>query len=221
MSESDNDCLIQSTSESLAENELGKYEFLVAIVIWYDILSVVNVVSKQLQSKNMVIDDAMKKIEDLVSFFKTYRETRFSKALESAKEIAIEMNIDPVFVRKREIIRKRYFDENQNDVSSSVPQSLEESFKTNYFLAVVDQAIVSLNSRFEQYQEYEKTFGFLFTSDKLRSLGDNDLKSCCLRLEAALKHDEVYDIDGIDLYVELKLLVHSMPKEKMGPVGKA
>ncbi|GJV03341.1 zinc finger MYM-type protein 1-like protein [Tanacetum coccineum] len=152
--ESDNDALIQSTSESLAENELGKYEFLVAIVIWYDILFVVNVVSKQLQSKNMVIDDAMKKIENLVSFFKTYRETGFSKALESAKEIAIEMNIDPVFVRKREIIRKRHFDENKSDVSSSVPQSLEESFKINYFLCVVDQAIVSLNSRFNQYQEY-------------------------------------------------------------------
>ena len=59
----------------------------------------------------------------------------------------------------------------------------------------------------------------MFTSDKLRSLEDKDLKSCCLRLEAALKHDEVYDIDGTDLYVELKLLVHSMPKEKMGPVG--
>ncbi|PWA64787.1 zinc finger MYM-type protein 1 [Artemisia annua] len=88
----------------------------------------------------------------------TSRETGFSKALESAKEIAIEMNIDPVFVRKRKIIRKRHFDENQNDVSSSVPQPLEESFKKNYFLAVVDQAIVSLNSRFEQYQEYEKTF---------------------------------------------------------------
>ena len=129
MSKSNNVCLIQSTSESLAENELGKYEFLVAIVIWYDILSVVNVVSKQLQSKNMVIDDAMKKIEDLVSFFKTYRETGFSKALESAKEIAIEMNIDPVFVRKREIIRKRHLDENQNDASSNVPQSLEESFR--------------------------------------------------------------------------------------------
>nr|GEW67218.1 zinc finger MYM-type protein 1 [Tanacetum cinerariifolium]GEW67327.1 zinc finger MYM-type protein 1 [Tanacetum cinerariifolium] len=34
VSKSDNDPLIQSTSESLAENELGKYEFLVAIVIW-------------------------------------------------------------------------------------------------------------------------------------------------------------------------------------------
>ncbi|PWA52405.1 zinc finger MYM-type protein 1 [Artemisia annua] len=129
------------------------------------------------------------------------------------------MNIDPVFVRKREIIRKKHFDENQNDAQSSVPQSLEESFKTNYFLCVVDQAIVSLNSRFEQYQEYEKTFSFLFTSDKLRSLEDNDLKSCCLRFEVALKHDEVYDIDGTDLYVELKLLIHLMSKEKMEPVG--
>ncbi|PWA70035.1 zinc finger MYM-type protein 1 [Artemisia annua] len=179
VSESDNDCLIQSTSESLAENELGKYEFLVAIVIWYDTLSVVNVVSNQLQSKNMVIDDAMKKIEDLVSFFKTYRETGFSKALENAKEIAIEMNIDPVFVRKREIIRKRHFDENQNDASSSAPQSLEESFKTNFSYVLLIKQL--------------------------------------FHLIAALKHDEVCDIDGIDLYVELKLLVRSMPKEKIGP----
>ncbi|GJX06404.1 zinc finger MYM-type protein 1-like protein [Tanacetum coccineum] len=132
----------------------------------------------------------MKKIKDLVSFFKTYRETGFSKALKNAKEIAIELNIDLVFVQKREIIRKRHFDESKNDALSSVPQSFDEYFKTNYFLCVVDQTIVSLNSRFEQYQEYEKTFGFLFTSKKLRSLEDNDLKSCCLRLEATLKHDE-------------------------------
>ena len=58
----------------------------------------------------------------------------------------------------KKTISFRGSNENQNDASSSVPQSLEESFRTNYFLSVVDQAIVSLNSRFEQYHEYEKNF---------------------------------------------------------------
>ena len=52
-----------------------------------------------------------------------------------------------------------------------------------------------------------------------RAIEDNDLNSCCLHFEVALKHDEIYDIDGIDLYVELKLLVQSMLKEKIGHVG--
>ena len=46
VSENDNDPLIQSESKSLAINELSSFEFILSSVIWFDILHVVNMVSK-------------------------------------------------------------------------------------------------------------------------------------------------------------------------------
>jgi hypothetical protein len=54
-------------------------------------------------------------------------------------------------------------------------------------MPIVDHAISSLTRRFEQYQGYQKIFGFLFSSDALRSLDKKSLKSCCHHLEDALK----------------------------------
>ena len=47
----------------LAEYELGKFDFIVGMVIWYHILAKVNLVSKQLQSANMLIDGAMDNVK--------------------------------------------------------------------------------------------------------------------------------------------------------------
>lgn len=81
---------MQSEAKSLATNDIGDYEFLVVIIIWFDILCAVNVVSKHLQSRNMLIDVALEKIKGLISFFQQYRETGF-------KEYCTEMNINPLF----------------------------------------------------------------------------------------------------------------------------
>ncbi|VFQ59531.1 unnamed protein product [Cuscuta campestris] len=122
------------------------------------------------------------------------------------------MNINPMFPERRKTRRKKHFDESSSDVCATESQSEEESFRINYFLFIVDEAISSLTSRFEQYQQYENIFGFLFTSDKLHSLDDQSLKVCCNNLETSLKHAEHSDIDGNDLYAELKLLQHFLPK---------
>jgi hypothetical protein len=103
VSDSDNNPVASSEAKPLANNELGDFEFLVAIVIWYEILYAVNVVSKDLQSKDMLIDVAIEKVQDLISFFKQYRETGFLNALEAAKEIALEMDIGTTFQKKRQI----------------------------------------------------------------------------------------------------------------------
>ncbi|KAM6572089.1 hypothetical protein CsatA_016169 [Cannabis sativa] len=160
--------------------------------------------------------DSVKAIRFQISDFREALlevETGFYDALNSAKEIAIDMNIDPIFPQRRTIRRKRQFDENLN--TPSIELSGEEFFRINYFFYLVDQAIVSLTKRFEQYEEYENIFGFLFTSDKLQSLDNTCLKSCCSHFEKALKHNEQYDIDGNELYVESKLLREILPREKM------
>ena len=42
--------------------------------------------------------------------------------------------------------------------------------------------------------------------EKLKSLDDDSLQKYCLKLESFLKHDVYYDIDGLDLFSELKVL---------------
>ncbi|GJX72580.1 zinc finger MYM-type protein 1 [Tanacetum coccineum] len=96
IAKSENDSLIQSQAKSLATNELGDFEFLVAIVIWFEILYAVNLVSKKLQSNDMLIDIAIKEIKGLISFFEEFRDMGLSKAINDAKEIAVEMDIDLV-----------------------------------------------------------------------------------------------------------------------------
>jgi hypothetical protein len=216
VAESDNDPLASSEAKSLAENELGEFDFLVSIIICYEILSKVDSISKELQSKDMLIDIAIESVHGLISFFTRYREDGFSKSLEDAKEIAAGMDIHPMFRTKRKIKRKRQFDECVDDPSIE-SQSAEESFRINYFLPIVDQAIASLTRRFEQYQGFEKTFGFLFTSDKLRSLDDKSLMAGCVNMEDALKSKEHKDIDGTELFGEL-ILIQDLLKKSMGPL---
>ncbi|GJZ02219.1 zinc finger MYM-type protein 1-like protein, partial [Tanacetum coccineum] len=216
VSEKDNDSVIQSQAKSLATNELGDFEFIVAVVIWFEILQRVNLVSKKLQSDDMLINVAITEVQDLISFFKDFRVTGFSNAIDVAKQIAIEMDIDPMFIQKRVIRRKRKFDE--DSVEQDVILSAEESFKVNYFLYIIDQAIASLTTRFEQYRDYEDMFGFLFTCDKLKLYDDDRLKSCCSRLEAALKNGDRSDIDAKELYVELRSLDNYLPTENMKPL---
>ena len=156
MSENDNDPLIQSESKSLAINELSSFEFILSSVIWFDILHVVNMVSKKLQSKDMQIDIAMTQVSGLISYFKKYRES-FVDAMMKAKEIANEIGIEPIFIQKRVIRRKKQFDETSDNETIL---SVEENFRIQYFLYTIDHAISSLDKRFEQYKLYENIFGF-------------------------------------------------------------
>jgi hypothetical protein len=94
------------------------------------------------------------------------REAGFLQALETAKDIALDMDIDTLFHTRRKIKRKRHFDENLDDTNVET-LSAEEIFRINYFIPIVDQAISSLTRRFEQYQSFQKIFGFLFTLEAL------------------------------------------------------
>ncbi|KAJ0804744.1 hypothetical protein HanPI659440_Chr02g0041641 [Helianthus annuus] len=107
----DRDARIISEAKSLEEYELGDFEFLAQIVIWFELLSKVNVVSKRLQAKDVVHDVAIDEVDKLIKFFKNYREVGFSKALDEAREIANEIGVNAEFRQKRVIYRKKQFDE--------------------------------------------------------------------------------------------------------------
>ena len=73
---------------------------------------------------------------------------------------------------------KKQFDENDHDEEI---QSVEESFRVNYFLVVVNMEIASLKDRFEQLKIFGNIFGILFDSKKLKSLDDNELRKSCTK----------------------------------------
>ena len=58
------------------------------------------------------------------------------------------MEVEPTFHEKRIVHRKKHFDENIND---EITHSAEESFRVDYFLYIIDQALSSLKLRFEQF----------------------------------------------------------------------
>ncbi|XP_057770617.1 uncharacterized protein LOC130990394 [Salvia miltiorrhiza] len=173
------------------------------MTIWHNILNKTNLISKKLQSKDMQIDVAIVILKGLISYFEKYREDGFQSALTLAKELASKMEIDPIFPPKRMIRRKKQFDESCQE---EIPLSDEEYFRINYFLVIVDIAILSLKTRFEQLTIFEDIFGFLFPHiDKLRK--------CCVKLQDALKHNDKFDIDAEDLYSELQVLQMCLPSE--------
>lgn len=105
----------KSEAESLATHDIENYEFLLGMIIWYDILFSVNLISKSLQSKDMLMDVAIDQLNGLLIFFKKYRDDGFQSAIIASKEIAYDMEIEPVFRCKRTIRRNKKFDENANN----------------------------------------------------------------------------------------------------------
>lgn len=163
LAESTDDPKTRSDAEALALSEthgIGGFEFLFGIVIWYDLLFVVNTASKSMQSESIDIDAAIHQLKGLVSYFKNYRETGFEEAKTKAKQIATDMDIEAEFParKKRVIRRKKHFDEDTEIVDENVQLLPEESFRIDYFNTLMDQALVSLEARFEQFQRYEETF---------------------------------------------------------------
>ena len=88
-------------------------------------------------------------------------------------------------------------------------------FRINYFLVVVDIAISSLKTRFEQLKAFENVFGFLFDSNRLKAMNDKELRDSCAKFHSTFSHDDSFDVDFNDFYSELKVLQVTLPNESM------
>ncbi|XP_073121932.1 uncharacterized protein [Henckelia pumila] len=157
-----------SDAGSLENYELQSFEFLLGIVIWFEVLQKVNKISKILQRKDMVISEGISLLKGLIIFLEEYINFGFENAKSEVEKIALEMEI-------------------------------------------VDHALSSLKTRFEQFQKYEEIFGFLFDLNKLKEDDDESLNNSCATLEKFLKHEDAYDISGLELFSELQLLRKALP----------
>ncbi|KAM6547476.1 hypothetical protein CsatB_019152 [Cannabis sativa] len=120
LAESSDDPKVKSEAKCLATFELDNFEFLLGMTIWFDILFAVNSISKNLQSQNIEIDNAINQLNGLVSYFENYRKEGFVSAMITTKEISNEMGIEPKFCEKRVVRRKKQCGENIGDGILSV-----------------------------------------------------------------------------------------------------
>ena len=77
------------------------------MVIWYEILFTINMVSKKLQSKSMYIDTTTKELECVMLFFEKYRNEGFESSMNIIKSLAFDMNIEPIISTKRFVFMKK------------------------------------------------------------------------------------------------------------------
>lgn len=186
------------------KKEINSFEFLVSLMIWYELLNHINMVSKILQSSTMQIDIAIAHIKALLTFLEEFRVFGFTKAVESASGIATAIGIESKFKISRVVNKKKQFSYEGVD---DPHKRGEEDFRIDYFLRIVDGSKVAMEKRFHLYDEHEKVFGFLYNFGQLKNLSENDLAIKCKKLFEALEGD----FDEEDLINELKLFRGIIP----------
>ena len=201
------DPVIKIEVQSLAE-EVGSYRFSICTVVWHDILTKIQHVSKLLQSETMQMDVAVDLLRKTEASLVSYRDTGFASAQVSAKEMCEEMNVEAVLKQKRLRTTKRQFsyEAPDEDVSDAI-----KKMEISFFNVVVDVSIVSLQERFQTLGAVVKKFRVLVN---FPDLPNEELKKQCEALGNTLSCSEQSDLDWKELALELENFP-DLPKSKM------
>lgn len=101
----------------------------------------------------------------------------------------------------------------QKDRREKTQLTAEELFKTEFFLHLIYTALVTLRERFSHMETFYVLYGFLYSTDIMRSAVQGGmLDECCHRLEQTM--DEV---DAGDLKLEIQGAVRSFPTHISSP----
>ncbi|XP_032895465.1 uncharacterized protein LOC116985118 [Amblyraja radiata] len=226
ISEKTDEPKVKAEAESLA-NQQKDYKFLVSLIFWYEVLFKVNYVSKQLQGETKDIDEGMESFEKLLSWLRIYREEGFNDVLVVANELAesVELPLEfRQFQEKKLRRRKRMFSYETKDEPLDDPK---EAYRLQCFNLVLDQAIQSMECRFEQLKSHVKLFGFL---NNFQSIQKAEIRKHTADLEAALTDttikqstdeevvtEKTKDVDGYLLAEELEALKTFLPSSIIKP----
>ncbi|XP_019219648.2 uncharacterized protein LOC109203926 isoform X1 [Oreochromis niloticus] len=148
-----------------------------------------------LTEKLDVAVDLLKKTKDSLT---SYRNTGFSDAQTTAKEMCEEMNVEAELKQKRLRTTKRHFGYESPD--EPIQDALKK-METTFFNVVVDTAISSLDERFQNLGEVNDKFGVLLNFHNLQK---EELLQQCQTLSTTLTHDSQPDINGTELAMEMQ-----------------
>nr|XP_047144578.1 zinc finger MYM-type protein 1-like [Hydra vulgaris] len=196
---------------------ISNFKFVCSLVLWYDILFQINIVSKMLQSQALDLSLALEHLNATKSFLCDYRcDEEFAAMVENAKKLAVELEIfegldvdDPVRVRRKS---RQFLYEGRDEPIVSP----EQNFRVSFFNRILDIAIQAINERFTQLSEYNELFGFLYNIGS-KPLTDDELLKHCKDLHLALMSDGQSDINGVELWYEIKAIGRRLDTSNSDP----
>jgi len=182
-----------SEAEALLK-AISSWSFILTSIIWYDILFQINSTSKVLQKKSASLRVMRSELKAAEGFLIEYRESGFTGALITGREIAEPLHIAEVFPTTRTRKRKRQFDFESEDE----PQSPEMKFRADVFYTLVDRSLTSIRERFTQISDFADVFGFLYTAQDLCKASENN----SLQQSCQVFAEKTGDVDAQELHAE-------------------
>jgi len=103
-------------------------------------------------------------LKGLIVFIEKYRDNGFEEAMETAKQLAISIEKEPTFNEVRYRKKKSCF---SYEIFDETLQDQQQNFRNRYFLVILDSVIMSMSKRFNQINNLNSNFGFLYDISKL------------------------------------------------------
>ena len=190
-------------AKCLAE-KICSFPFICSLNIWYIILTKVNFVSKILQRIDMNMQIALDALTDLRKFLIKIRDdANFEEIVNDAMKIAEKLDVEVEFETSRSrFLRRRKAPKNFDyEGEDHIVNDPKTAYKINVFFYILDQALSSVDERFNLLSNHNDVFHFLF---KLSDDHDQtQLKSSCHQLQKKLSANNSTDINADDLCEEI------------------
>ncbi|XP_069615929.1 zinc finger MYM-type protein 1-like [Ranitomeya imitator] len=190
--------------------QVGTFSFVTSVLVWFNILT-----SRFLQPQEFDLAAASQHLDKTKKYLQSLRSNEeFEKLLVDAREIAEELGIPANFesssAPKRLKKKTRQFSYEGKDEPI---RDEKQSFKINFYVAILDTVINSVDERFTQLKEMELKFGFLYHIRSLEGKPSKFVLDKCKALEKSLTHNEVKYIDAIELCGELQAMSKCVPED--------
>ncbi|XP_070411111.1 52 kDa repressor of the inhibitor of the protein kinase-like [Nothobranchius furzeri] len=163
-----------------------------------------------LQSPKVSVEIIRNEVTAVTDFLQDFRECGFNSAKTDAREIAERIEVEMNWPEVHKRTEKRQF---EYEGREQTQLTAEERFRTEFFLHLVDTALVTLKERFSQMETFYELYGFLYSTETmLKTVQAGRLDECCQRLEQATD-----DVDAEDLKLEIQSAVRAYPKHVSSP----
>lgn len=149
-----------------------------------------SILSAELLSDCKDLARGIDSLEKTRKWSKEYRNAGFASPIANAKEIAEDLEAEPVFKNHR-VRRKKVSNHERND-------ELRENAKEHFRILCSNQI---MDNRFEQLRKHYSRFGFL---NLFNDMTIEDVRKSALDLEVEQSGDDNRDIDSFKLSEQIK-----------------